>query len=633
MFRIFVNTVKKKKMLVVACLMLAVALSACAQSAESALANPTATVVNEPTRQPLAYYSPLANAQYVSKNDTIILRFGPALNADNLANLVVSPTGAKSGLHDGKLILADDRRTVIFKPNQAFTPGEQVTVQVSSLSVSIGVAYQPLNYSFTVAANQQTAVVASNTVPTTMPVPAFPAYLTLPKDIPHYTVSVTSTSTLDEGYIFVSPFYWTMSTVGSYLLILDNTGQIVYYKSMADQLAGFDFKVLPSGYMVYYDQKTSLHVIMDSHYQVVGTYAAQNGYAADLHDFLMTKDGYTFLMIADEETIDMSKMVRGGQNDAAVTGLVIQELDPHQNVIFEWRSWDHFTFGESTASLTTQQIDLIHGNGLALSNDGNLLLSCRNLSSITKIDLQTGAIMWRFGGKRNDFKLVNDSGFNFQHNIAMLANGDITLFDNQGTDQSPATSRALEYRLDEANKTANLVWSFAHNPPVFTDYMGDVQRMANGNTFIAWGSAVVTNGYVFTSMTEVAPDNQVIFEMAFDQPYVSYRAFRGPWVGTPSSVPDLAYSVGDGEFTLGYSWNGTTEVASWNLYGGTSTQAMILIDQRVKQGFETQSHFADLPPNECYFQVAALDKNGSELARSELLSTDKNICPLGSNVR
>jgi len=381
--------------------------------------------------------------------------------------------------------------------------------------------------------------------------------------------------------------------------------------------------------MVYYDQKDSIHVIMDDHYKVVGTYSAQNGYTSDLHDFLMTPDGYVFLMIADEQTVDMSKEVRGGKKNADVTGLVIQQLDPHNNVIFQWRSWDHFAYSESTSSLTSDQIDLIHGNGLALTGDGNLLLSCRNLSSITKIDLQTGAIMWRFGGVKSDFKLVNDGGFHYQHDIAVLSNGDLTMFDNHGTDQSPATSRALQYQLDEVNQTATLVWSYIHNPPVFTDFMGNVQHMANGNTFIGWGSAVVRNGYVFSSMTEVTPDNQVVFELAFDQPYVSYRAFRSPWLGMPDSAPDLAYTSHEGEFTLGYSWNGATEVDSWSLYGGISSQAMALIGQRAKVGFETQYNLSGLPPNECYFQVAAVDKNGKELARSEVLSTDLNICPLG----
>jgi hypothetical protein len=318
------------------------------------------------------------------------LRYGPTLSAEEISNLKIIVEGSQSGSHTGKLTLADDQRTVIFKPEQPFSPGEQVQVLVNSLRLSSGVVYEPLDYTFSVAANQQAGTVASTAVPTSTPQSAFPFDLTLPQDIPHYSVSVTSPTTANEGYIFVAPFYWTASTVGSYLLILDNNGQIVYYQSIANQLAGFDFKVLLGGYLTYYDQKDSLHVVLDSNYQVVGTYVAENGYSADLHDFLMTPDGYAFLMAYDTETIDMSKIVPGGNPEAAVTGLIIRELDPHHNVVFEWRSWDHFAFTDSTSDLTQQQIDLIHRNGLALTSDGNLLLSSRNLSEITKISLQTG---------------------------------------------------------------------------------------------------------------------------------------------------------------------------------------------------------------------------------------------------
>ncbi len=482
-------------------------------------------------------------------------------------------------------------------------------------------------YTFTVAANQQPGTVTSSSVPPTKPQSAFPNDLTLPQDLPHYTVSKTSSNNGD-GYIFVSPFFWGGSTVGSYLLILDQQGQIVYYHSMANDLAGFDFKELPNGMLSYYDQKTQTINILNSHYQVVNTYPAEDGYIADLHDFQINSDGYAFLMAYDVETVDMSKVVQGGLPNSAVTGLVIQELDPSKNVIFEWRSWDHFSFTDSQVGLVGPQIDLIHGNGLALTSDGNLLLSSRNLSEITKINLQTGDIMWRLGGKANQFQFVNDQGFAFQHNVSQLPNGDITLFDNHGTDQNPTASRAVEYQIDVTKKTVTKVWEYTHNPPAFTDYMGDVQRLPDGNTFIGWGNTVPSSNYAFASITELGPDNQTIFELSFDQPYVSYRASIAPWQGDPLTSPALAFKGDASSLTLGYSWNGATDVASLNIFDGDATGAMSLVDQQNKSGFETQSHLTNLPSSQCYFQAAAIDKNGNELARSPVISTNGTLCPL-----
>ncbi len=191
-----------------------------------------------------------------------------------------------------------------------------------------------------------------------------------------------------------------------------------------------------------------------------------------------------------------------------MTGLIIQELDPSKNVIFEWRSWDHFKVTDTTSLLTDPQIDLVHGNALAVANDGNLLLSSRNQSEVTKINLQTGEVMWRFGGKANQFKIIGGEPFAFQHDVRQLANGDITVFDNHGSQQNPAASHAIEYKLDEVNKTATVVWSFTHNPPVFGSFMGDNQRLPNGNTFVAWGAAVPAKGYSLCIRDGIGPEKQ-----------------------------------------------------------------------------------------------------------------------------
>jgi hypothetical protein len=577
------------------------------------------------------YYSPLQNAKYVSKAATIVVRYGPVLSDQNLTDLKFIVRGSESGIHVGQTILADDHKTVIFKPSNPFTPGEQVSVNINGLHLDSRTIYPAYSYTFTVAINQQPGTPGSSElsappIPPYAPRSAFPDFLTVPQDIPHYTVAITSL-TPDEGYIFTAPFYWTKAKIGSYLLILNDQGQLIYYQPVADALDAWDFKEQPNGLLSYYDQKNSTFYLMNSHYQVVNTYQAGNGYTADLHDLQILPNGNVLLLVYDAETVDMSKIVAGGKNNAMVTGLVIQELDPSKNVIFEWRSWDHFSIFDSTSSLMDQNIDLIHGNALALSNDGNLLLSSRNLDEITKINLQTGDIMWRLGGKENMFTFINGEPFAYQHDVRQLPNGDITVFNNQGTQQAPEPSEGIEYKIDETNKTATQMWGFTHAPPVFATFLGDVQRLSDGNTILGWGAPSQASGYSFFTMTEVNPDNQTVFELTFDQPYVSYRTFRFPWQGTPSTPPALAYKVNGNTLTLGYSWNGATEVAAYQVFGGTSPQSLNLIEENPKTDFETQSQFSNLPTGECYFQVAAIDKNGNEMARSNIISTDNVNCP------
>jgi hypothetical protein len=62
------------------------------------------------------------------------------------------------------------------------------------------------------------------------------------------------------------------------------------------------------------------------------------------------------------------------------------------------------------------------------------------------------------------------------------------LFDN-GSLRSPPSSRAIEYRLDETARIAELVWEFRHDPPIFGFALGFAQRLANGNTLINYGTA------------------------------------------------------------------------------------------------------------------------------------------------
>ncbi len=251
----------KKNAMVSLCILCSLLLAACSPIVANATANtpdsPSAATAplkspGSAAQLPMEYLSPLPNARYVSQNDTIILRYGPVLSADEIANLKITVKGAQSGAHSGKTILADDRQTVIFKPDQPYAQGEQMHVHISNLKLSSGAAYQPLDYTFYVATNQQAGVVASTAIPTRVPQSAFPKDLTLPQDIPHFSLTVSSPATATEGYIFVAPFFWAASTVGSYLLILDNNGQVVYYQPMADQQSAFDFKELPSGYLTYY---------------------------------------------------------------------------------------------------------------------------------------------------------------------------------------------------------------------------------------------------------------------------------------------------------------------------------------------------------------------------------------------
>lgn len=288
------------------------------------------------------------------------------------------------------------------------------------------------------------------------------AKLNLPADFPQLYISVSDNPS--PGYIFMSSF-GTLdflppphSPSGHYLMILDSLGRPFFYRKMSNMC--FDFKLQRTGVLTYYISDYNSFFALNNEFSIINSYHAGNGYWSDAHELQLLSDGH-FLIIADDaEKVDMSKIVPGGDTSATVAGTIIQELDENKNVVFQWRSWDHYKITDATddINLTNPTIDYVHTNAIELDSDGNILISNINIDEITKINRQTGDIIWRLGGKDNQFQFINDSvGFSHQHDIRRLPNGDITLFDDGNLHWSQLPSRAVEYRLDEQNLTAELV--------------------------------------------------------------------------------------------------------------------------------------------------------------------------------
>ena len=80
---------------------------------------------------PWIYVSPRPGANLVSPATTIVLRSGAPIAADSLSERLFLVAGAASGVHAGRVRLADDGETVVFDPLLPFAPGEAVTVSVA----------------------------------------------------------------------------------------------------------------------------------------------------------------------------------------------------------------------------------------------------------------------------------------------------------------------------------------------------------------------------------------------------------------------------------------------------------------------------------------------------------------------
>jgi hypothetical protein len=248
---------------------------------------------------------------------------------------------------------------------------------------------------------------------------------------------------------------------------------------------------------------------------------------------------------------------------------VIQELDVSKNVIFQWRSWDHIPITDTYQDLTAARFGYIHVNSIELDEtDGNIILSCRETSEVIKISRVTGEVMWRMGGKNNEFTILNDHEenapryFKLQHDVRRHANGNLTMFDNgaDAKDMERTYSRAVEYDVNEASKTATMVWEFRHAPDILALSGGNATRLANGNTIVRWGGAAKAGDA--PAMTEVGPNEQLVYEITPAQENVTGGFNRIIWPLEDQSTTVSHFELLDGNR---YEFNDGNEITDVNL--------------------------------------------------------------------
>ncbi len=374
----------------------------------------------------------------------------------------------------------------------------------------------------------------------------------LPGDLPEFII--TQNGNAAPG-VLMGSVNSTVEGVGSYFLILDNSGTPLFY-SQTQSLGGLECNGLFSSRTEIEGQKKKYTWHLQSEeFDEVDTLQMGNGYLADNHAFELLPNGHALMLAYDEQTVDMSEIVEGGYPAATVTGAVVQELDANGRVIFQWRTWDHIPITDSYRDITQRKFGYIHVNAVSLDPiDGNIIVCCRETSEVVKVSRTTGELMWRMGGKRNEFTFLNEHEenapryFKLMHDARRLPNGNLTLFDNGADqavgDQERTYSRAVEYALDEENKTATLVWEYRHDPDIRALTGGSVTRLPGGHTIINWGGAAKAGEA--PAMTEVDPNGQLVYEIACPQEGVTGGFSRIVWPLAKQATEVTRYELLDG---------------------------------------------------------------------------------------
>ncbi|MCW9095481.1 MAG: aryl-sulfate sulfotransferase, partial [Ignavibacteriaceae bacterium] len=466
-------------------------------------------------------------------------------------------TGSISGLHSGKILISDDDKTILFNPYNKFSPAEEVTVTLSAgLRTISGNNLIPISFNFFITTLENpirpTDSDDENTIDFSYKSNKSSNFNpdSIPEDFPEFIITVTGETA--PGLLFGGNRS-SLDTVGSYDMIIDNNGVPVYYEPYAGNLFRLQdnglisyAKALPNG-----GKHDYIYMIMDSSYAIVDSFQMGNGYIADNHDFVLLPNGHALMEAYDVQIIDMSQIIPGGHPAAQVTGSIIQELDLEKNVVFQWRCWDHIPITDSYRDITKAKFDYIHINSMELDLDGHIIASFRELWEITKISRVTGEIIWRLGGRHEEFTYVNEHPenaphyFKLQHCVRRLNNGNLTIFDNGADGNNPERpySRAVEYEMDEVNKVVTLVWEYRHDPDIVALNGGTMQRLSNGNSLINWGSAIAEGA---PAITEVKSDGTTAFELSYSGPGIGGGFMRFPWKNSGEYATVKYYEVVEG---------------------------------------------------------------------------------------
>jgi hypothetical protein len=351
------------------------------------------------------------------------------------------------------------------------------------------------------------------------------------------------------------------------------------------------------------------YVILDDRYRQIATVRAGNGLEGDIHEFLITPENTALITVYREIPYDLTRW--GGAKEGALDEGVVQEIDIATGlVLFEWHSADHVDPSESYESLpkdTSTAWDYFHVNAIDPDGSGRLLVSARNVHTVYAIRKSDGKVVWRLGGKRTDFRMGPGTRFAWQHDARWQPDGAIRLFDNAAADPGDkARSKVLVLRVDDGRRTAGLVRSYVHSPPLLSTSQGNAQLLPDGHIFVGWGSKPFA--------TEFDRGGKTVFDLRFGVGRVdSYRAFRFPWRGLPTTRPAVALRPAGDRTTVYASWNGATEVARWRVLAGPDAEHLSPVATVAKDGFETHVTVSSAAET---FAVEALAVDGSVLRRS-----------------
>lgn len=518
----------------------------------------------------------------------------------------VQVVGSSSGAHSGSLRAYSTGTGESFLPSRPFRAGEKVTVHAQAGAT-------PVSTSFTIA--QQAAVSQKEFPLSPGDATAVQHYSTAPALTPSSVRITTAAKPASApGDLFLAP-YQGKGSPGP--MIADQQGNLLWFRPLPSGVSATNFQVVQyqgkpvlawwQGRIIQVGFGEGEDVLYDSSYRRIATIRAGNGYHADLHEIRITPQGTAWIDVFDPIHADLSSV--HGPANGILTDSVAQQIDIKTGlVMWEWHTLGHIPLTDSNNPVPkSYPWDYAHLNSADPGASNDVLVSVRNTWTLYDIDIRSGSIVWRLGGRRSSFKLGSGTRFYWQHDAEFQPGGLVSVFDNGSDPPKEKQSRGLLLRPDPSTHTVSLVKQFVNpSKTLLAESQGNALTLPGGNWLLGYGR--------LPNFTEFDSAGHVLLDGTLGKDVQNFKSFLSPWEGHPTTAPAvLARPAGAGAIGVAVSWNGATDVASWRVLAGASSSSLAAVATAAKSGFQTSLTVHTAGP---YVAVQALDGSGAVLGTS-----------------
>lgn len=363
----------------------------------------------------------------------------------------------------------------------------------------------------------------------------------LPAYIPRIEINKIDRQRMEPGMHLCDIHYAKQGKYDSRPLVFDDNGIVRWYLDISfvgdvmwplPQLQNGNFMMAGLNMIYEYNMlgKEIKKSIIDEKYRIH-------------HDIVELPDGNLLLPVRKEG----AQIMIDGKAETSLNDFMILYDRAQEKIVREWDLAKHMDVSRSDLNGNAPG-DWLHMNGLAYeARDSSIIVSCRK-QGVVKLSWDD-ELIWIMAPKKNWGKsgregtgfetapylltAVDSSGYAYpqgvqtgdvsradfdfawgQHAPELLPNGNLILFDNgylRNYNLEGNYSRAVEYRIDDANRTVQQIWQYGkeRGGQFFSLLISDVDYLPKT------GNILVTPGFInqYGKIVEVTyPEGDEVFE-------------------------------------------------------------------------------------------------------------------------